>query len=79
MGGRMEQSQDKRNKDLVLRAFHTLFNERDYAKAESFPSPHYIQHSAHIEAGREGLFNLVRNTPPTLRYEHGLILAESEW
>jgi predicted SnoaL-like aldol condensation-catalyzing enzyme len=64
------------NKALVLEAFDTLFNRRDYAAAECFWSPAYIQHSAHIEPGREGLFNLVRSTPATLRYESGLILAE---
>ena len=48
------------NKALVLRAFDTLFNKRDYATAAaSFWSPNYIQHSAHIEPGRDGLFNLI--------------------
>src|ERR1700761_5073298 len=69
----------ERNKALVLKAFDTLFNERDYAAARGFWSPKYIQHSAHIEPGREGLFNLIRQTPATLRYEPGLILAEGEW
>lgn len=73
------QSVQERNKKLVLDAFDTLFNKRDYAAAEKYWSPHYIQHSAHIEPGREGLFNLIRNTPPTLRYEPGLIVAEGGW
>jgi predicted SnoaL-like aldol condensation-catalyzing enzyme len=55
------------NKQLVLEAFDTLFNKRDYAGAERFWSPQYIQHSAHIPPGREGLFNLVKSMPPTLR------------
>lgn len=66
------------NKALVLKAFDTLFNQRDYALAETFWSPRYIQHSAHIEPGREGLFDLVRACPPTLRYDPGLILAEND-
>jgi predicted SnoaL-like aldol condensation-catalyzing enzyme len=70
---------EERNKSVVLEAFDTLFNKRDYAAAERFWSPQYIQHSAHIAPGREGLFELIRNTPPTLRYEPGLILAEGEW
>jgi predicted SnoaL-like aldol condensation-catalyzing enzyme len=70
--------QDK-NKALVLDAFETLFNKRDYAAAEKFWSPDYIQHSAHIEPGREGLFNLIRSAPDTLRYEHQLIVAESDY
>jgi predicted SnoaL-like aldol condensation-catalyzing enzyme len=48
-----------KNKAIVLEAFETLFNERDYAAAERFWSPNYIQHSAHIAPGREGLFNLI--------------------
>ena len=75
----MSQLQEQQNKQLVLQAFDTLFNKRDYTAAEAFWSPSYIQHSAHIAPGREGLFHLVRNTPPTLRYEHGLILAEGGW
>jgi predicted SnoaL-like aldol condensation-catalyzing enzyme len=35
---------------------------RDYATAERFWSPDYIQHSAHIAPGREGLFNLIKGT-----------------
>ncbi|HVR47177.1 MAG TPA: ester cyclase [Candidatus Binatia bacterium] len=66
------------NKSLVLQAFETLFNKRDYIAAERFWSPNYIQHSAHIPPGRDGLFDLIRSLPPTLRYENGLILAEGD-
>lgn len=54
----MTESKEARNKALVLKAFDTLFNERDYAAAERFWSPNYIQHSAHIPPGREGLIAL---------------------
>ncbi len=57
----------EQNKKLILEAFETLFNRRDYAAAEKFWSPNYIQHSAHIEPGREGLFNLIKNLPATLK------------
>jgi predicted SnoaL-like aldol condensation-catalyzing enzyme len=67
------------NKALVLEAFDTLFNKRDYAAAERFWSPRYIQHSAHIAPGREGLFELVKSLPATLRYEPGIILAEGDF
>ena len=67
------------NKKLVLEAFDALFNKRDYAAAETFWSPDYIQHSAHIPPGRDGLFNLVKASPPSLRYEHGLIMAEGDF
>src|SRR6266849_4482352 len=39
----------------------------------------FIQHSAHIPSGREGLFNLVRGLPDTLRYENHVILAEGDY
>jgi len=66
----------EQNKKLVLEAFDTLFNKRDYGGAEKFWSPEYIQHSAHIEPGRDGLFNLIRALPDTLRYENALVLAD---
>jgi predicted SnoaL-like aldol condensation-catalyzing enzyme len=69
----------EQNKALVLKAFDTLFNQRDYAAASRFWSDTYIQHSAHIEPGRDGLFNLIRSAPDTLRYEHHLILAEDDF
>ena len=75
----MNQTIQEKNKALVLDAFDTLFNKRDYEAAERYWSPKYIQHSAHIEPGRDGLFNLIRNSPPTLRYEHQLIVAEGDY
>jgi len=74
----MNQTIQEKNKALVIDAFDTLFNKRDYQAAERYWSPNYIQHSAHIEPGRDGLFNLIRNTPDTLRYEHQLIVAEGD-
>lgn len=68
----------EQNKALVLQAFDMLFNKRDYDTAERFWSDRYIQHSAHIPPGRDGLFNLVRSLPETLRYENQLILAEGD-
>ena len=75
----MNQSTEEKNKTLVLDAFETLFNKRDYAVAERYWSPEYIQHSAHIQPGREGLFGLVKNIPGTLRYENQLIVANGDF
>ncbi|HEX4167102.1 MAG TPA: ester cyclase [Bryobacteraceae bacterium] len=75
----MSDSNAEKNKAIVLKAFDTLFNQRDYAAAERFWSPNYMQHSAHIEPGRDGLFNLVKAAPPSLNYEPGVILAEGEY
>jgi predicted SnoaL-like aldol condensation-catalyzing enzyme len=69
----------EQNKSLVMEAFDTLFNKRDYAAAERFWSPDYIQHSAHIAPGREGLFDLIKSLPPTLKYEPGTIVAEGDF
>jgi len=74
----MQNTLQEKNKALVLEAFDTLFNERDYVSAERFWSPNYIQHSAHIEPGREGLFRLVKSLPPTLKYESTLVVAEGD-
>jgi predicted SnoaL-like aldol condensation-catalyzing enzyme len=66
-------------KAFALEAFDTLFNKRDYKAAERFWSPRYIQHSAHVPAGREGLFNLVKSMPAGLRYENALVVAEGDY
>ncbi|HEV2717721.1 MAG TPA: ester cyclase [Terriglobales bacterium] len=75
----MNESIEEKNKTLVLDAFETLFNKRDYAAAERYWSPKYVQHSAHIPPGRDGLFNLVKNTAATLKYENQLILANGDF
>jgi MFS family permease len=69
----------EQNKALVLEAFDTLFNKRDYDAASRFWSDKYTQHSAHIEPGREGLFNLIKASPASLKYEPGLIMAEGDF
>jgi uncharacterized protein (DUF427 family)/predicted SnoaL-like aldol condensation-catalyzing enzyme len=75
----MSKTVEEKNKAIVLEAFDTLFNRRDYAAAEKFWSSDYIQHSAHIPPGREGLFNVIKTSPPSLRYEHGLIMAAGDF
>jgi predicted SnoaL-like aldol condensation-catalyzing enzyme len=75
----MTTAAEEHNKAFVLEAFDTLFNRRDYAAAQRFWSPDYIQHSAHIEPGREGLFELVKASPPDMRYENGLIVANGDY
>jgi len=75
----VSQIQEERNKAIVLEAFDTLFNQRDFAKALNLWSSDYIQHSAHIPPGRTGLFELVRNVPATMRYENQLTVANGEF
>jgi hypothetical protein len=64
---------------LVLQAPDTLFSKRDYEAAARLWLDRYVQHSAHIAPGRDGLFNLVRALPVTLRYENQLIAAEGDY
>src|ERR1700726_2505616 len=78
-GDEMVKTTPAQNKALVLQAFDTLFNKRDYKAAERYWSSNYIQHSAHIPPGRDGLFNLIRSSPAALRYEPGLIVAEDDY
>jgi predicted SnoaL-like aldol condensation-catalyzing enzyme len=75
----MQNTVQEKNKALVLEASDALFNRRDYAAAERFWSPDYIQHSAHIAPGRDGLFNLVKNAPAALKYEPGVIVADGDF
>jgi predicted SnoaL-like aldol condensation-catalyzing enzyme len=79
MESKKSQTIASKNKALVLKAFDTLFNKRDYAAAERFWSPAYVQHSAHIAPGRHGLFNLVKSIPLTLKYEAGTIVADENF
>ena len=69
----------EQNKRLVLQAFDALFNKRDYKAAERYWSSNYIQHSAHIAPGRDGLFSLIRSMPTSLKYEPGVIVAENDY
>ena len=48
----MSRTAPEQNKALVLEAFDTLFNKRDYEAASRFWSDKYIQHGVHIEPGR---------------------------
>ncbi len=74
----MSESKTQRNKEFVLEAFDTLFNKKDFVAAEKFWSFNYIQHSAHIPQGRDGLFGLIKSTPPEMKYENSLIMAEGD-
>jgi predicted SnoaL-like aldol condensation-catalyzing enzyme len=75
----MNESTECTNKRIVLEAFDTLFNKRDYAAAKVFWSRDYIQHSSHIAPGREGLFDLIKSLPAELRHEPGIVVAEGDY
>ena len=75
----MPEATQEKNKALLLEGFEVLFNQRNYEAAKRYWSPNYIQHSAHIPPGREGLFNLVKGLPPEMKYENGRIMAEGDY
>jgi len=75
----MSQPKEEKNKALVLEAFDTLFNKRDCVAAQPYWSSNYIQDSAHIAPGREGLFNLIKSIPSTSKYEPGVIVADGDF
>jgi predicted SnoaL-like aldol condensation-catalyzing enzyme len=76
----MANSQEARNKVIVLEAFDTLFNQRDYAAAEKLWSPKYVQHTPHDpELGREALINLIKALPSSLKYEAETIVAYGDF
>jgi len=65
-------------KGALLEAFCNSLHQLDYARpsATTLVPPHYIQHRAHIEPCREGLFNLTSRVSPDVEYEPGSIVAE---
>ena len=77
----MNKTQEEKNQAVVLEAFDTLFNKRDYAVALNFCSPNYIQHSVHIaHSGRNAVFfDLVKKIPVNLHYESQLIPAKGDF
>ena len=75
----MEKIIEAKNKALVLEAFNAAFNQRDEGAYERYWSPDYIQHSAHIPPGRDGLRGLIAQCPPDMKYESGLIMAEGDY
>jgi predicted SnoaL-like aldol condensation-catalyzing enzyme len=71
-------SKEDTNKALVLKAMDTLFNKRDFAAAQKFWSPTYLQHSAFVPAGREGLFGAAKKLPPGFTWTPGMITADGD-
>jgi predicted SnoaL-like aldol condensation-catalyzing enzyme len=74
----MSVTSETTNKALVLVAFDTLFNKRDFRAAEQYWSPDLVLHGAHIGPGREGLFDFVTAAPQSLKYEPGMIVADDD-
>jgi hypothetical protein len=61
---------EEANKALVLEAFDTLFNKRDYKRPPSdFGRPTISSTVLTSRGDVRAFFNLIKSAPPTLRYE----------
>jgi predicted SnoaL-like aldol condensation-catalyzing enzyme len=76
---KQQHDREDRNVQLVLAAFDALFNRRDFVAAARFWSPDYLQHSAVVPPGRDGLFNHIAGFPATVSYEHHVIAARRDY
>lgn len=75
----MPTPQEEANRAIAVKAFDRLINKRDFVAAEKYWSPNFIQHSATVPQGRDGLFNLFKRRPPEFRYEFGLVMASNDY
>ena len=69
----MTSTTPERNKALVLEAFDTLFNKRDYEAASRFWADKYIQHSAKdcVVADAVGIEPVSSREIPVMRQKTG--------
>jgi predicted SnoaL-like aldol condensation-catalyzing enzyme len=75
----MEMTIEQKNTSLAVEAFDAAFNKRDETAYERYWSPDYIQHSAFISPGRDGLKALIASVPANMRYEPGLAVAKGDF
>src|SRR5476649_363307 len=75
----MEMTIEEKNISLAVEAFDAAFNKRDETAYERYWSPDYIQHSAFISPGRDGLKALIASVPANMRYEPGLAVAKGDF
>jgi len=68
----MNQSREAKNKALVLEAFEILFNKRDYTAAEGVLVARLCSTQRAHRPGRDGLFDLIKSLPATLKYQAGM-------
>ncbi|HEX9511515.1 MAG TPA: nuclear transport factor 2 family protein [Puia sp.] len=74
----MKPTTEEKNIAIAREAFDKVFNQRDFSAFDKYWSPNYIQHSAHIPPGRDGLRNLVKSFE-TVRYEQNMIMADGDY
>ncbi|MDQ0314934.1 nuclear transport factor 2 family protein [Amorphus orientalis] len=75
---RISDDRPRRNKELVLEAMTSLFQNHDASAVERLYARDYIQHNPNIPQGREALQALVAGLAEHVFYEPGLIVAEGD-
>jgi predicted SnoaL-like aldol condensation-catalyzing enzyme len=75
----MEKTIEEKNKAVTLEAFDAAFNKRDEGAYDRYWSPAYVQHSAYIAPGRNGLKELIASVPANMKYEPGLVVANGDY
>lgn len=67
------------NKEIVRRALHELWNNRDVSAVESYWGRPYIQHNPDIPNGTAGLATTLAGLPLEFRYDAGLVISEGNY
>ena len=70
---------EERNKTLVIDAFDTLFNKRDYAGCRMVLVAEVHSAQRLYPPGREGPFDIDQGQPARSAYEHQLVLAGGDY
>jgi len=75
----MNPTKQEKNKALVFEAFDTLFNNVTTHRPSATGPLTTFSTALISQPGRDGLFNLIKSMPPTLKYEPGTIVAEGDF
>jgi predicted SnoaL-like aldol condensation-catalyzing enzyme len=66
------------DKDLVMAATVALLDDRDLGSIDKYFGPTYVQHSAFIADGIDGMRESVRGLPSEFRYERAHVLSQGD-
>jgi predicted SnoaL-like aldol condensation-catalyzing enzyme len=76
-GARSSQA-TRTNKELVVAAAADLLDERDLGTIDKYLGPNFVQHSAFLGDGVDGLREFVNGLPSDFRYERTRVLAQGD-
>ncbi|WP_448072845.1 nuclear transport factor 2 family protein [Georgenia yuyongxinii] len=66
------------NRDIIMDAFDSLFGARDASVVDRYVGADYIQHTAEVPDGREGLRSLVAEVPEDSSFEIHRIFEDGD-